>query len=55
MGGGRALCRITDLLELTLLVSRLALIERKADPIPCKENSAATVKRITPQSPWGLR
>ena len=55
MGGDRALCRLTDLLELALFMARLTSKRRTADPAPCKDNSVAFVKRITPRSPWVLR
>lgn len=44
MGQGRALFRVADLMELALLVARMAARGREC----CKENSAAAVKRITP-------
>ena len=55
VGGDRALCRLTDLLELALFMARLTSKRRTADPALCKDNSAAFVKRITPRSPWVLR
>ena len=55
MGNGRALCRLSDLLELTLFVARLTSMERAGGPTFRKDNYAATVKRKTPHSPWGLR
>ena len=55
MGSDRAPCRLTDLLELALFMARLTSKRRAADPAACKDNSAASVKRITPRSPWGLR
>lgn len=55
MGDGRALCTVTDLLELTCFVAALKARERAIEPESCKGNNADTVKRITPRSPWGLR
>jgi hypothetical protein len=55
MGGDRSLCRLADLLKLALFMARLTSKRRTVDPASCKENSAATVKRITPWSPWVLR
>ena len=41
VGGDRALCRLTDLLELALFTSaRLTSKRRTADPAFCKDNSA---------------
>lgn len=51
MGDGRAFCTVTGLLELTRFVAALKARELEE----CKENNAATVKQITPRSPWGLR
>ncbi len=55
MGAGRALCTVADLLELACFVATLMGAARNIEPIECKDNIAATVKRITPRSPWGLR
>jgi hypothetical protein len=44
MGQGRALFRVTDLMELGCLVARMAAAGRTE----CKENSAAFVKQMTP-------
>ena len=44
VGGDRALCRLTDLLELALFMARLTSKRRTADPALCKDNSAAFVK-----------
>lgn len=55
MGGGRALCTVTDLLDLTCFVAALKARERAMEPKSCKGNNAEPVKRITPRSPWGLR
>jgi hypothetical protein len=54
-GAGRALCSLTDLLELGELVARLMSQRSVIGPKECKDNYAGTVKKITPQSPWGLR
>lgn len=55
MGAGRALCTVTNLLELACFVATLKAETRKIGPEECKDNIAAHVKRITPRSPWGLR
>ena len=55
MGAGRALCTVTNLLELTCFVATLKGKARKIELEECKDNVAAHVKRITPLSPWGLR
>jgi hypothetical protein len=44
MGQGRALFRVADLMELALVVARMAARGREH----CKENSAVPVKQITP-------
>jgi hypothetical protein len=44
MGQSRALFRVADLMELALLVARMAARSREQ----CKENSAAHVKQIIP-------
>lgn len=55
MGAGRALCTVTNLLELACFVATLREATQSIAPTECKDNIAATVKRITPHSPWGLR
>jgi hypothetical protein len=52
---GDALCSFADLLELSELVARLMLEHGVVQGSRRKGNYAATVKRKTPQSPWGLR
>ncbi|WP_158259949.1 DUF5372 family protein, partial [Phyllobacterium phragmitis] len=54
-GGGRALCSLADLLDLGELVEHLMSQKKVTGKIECKENHAASVRKITPQSPWGLR
>jgi hypothetical protein len=44
MGQGRALFRLVDLTELARLVARIAIAGRTK----CKDNSAASVKQMTP-------
>ena len=55
IGAGRALCTVTNLLELTCFVATLKAQARAMEPESCKDNIAAHVKRITPHSPWSLR
>jgi hypothetical protein len=55
MGAGRALCTVTNLLELAGFVETLSGTARMIEPAECKDNIAAPVKRITPLSPWSLR
>ncbi|MFC3320600.1 DUF5372 family protein [Mesorhizobium cantuariense] len=54
-GNGRALCSLTDLLELSGLVERLISQGRCATPQDCKGNFADVARKITPQNPWELR
>jgi uncharacterized protein DUF5372 len=54
-GVGRALCSLTDLLELSELVAHLMSQKSVTRAKRCKDNYAANVKEKTPQSPWGLR
>jgi hypothetical protein len=54
-GYGRALCGLTDLLELSDLVAHLMAQKGGAKAQVCKDKCAAPVRRKTPQSPWGLR
>ena len=54
-GAGRALCSLTDLLELEEFVARLMSQSRVAGVKKRKAKYAATVRTITPQSPWALR
>ena len=54
-GVGRALCSLTDLLELSELVARLMSQKRVAGAKKRKDNYAEPVREKTPQSPWGLR
>lgn len=54
-GVGRALCSLTDLLELSEHLAQLMSEKRVTGAKKCKVNHAAGVKIKTPQSPWGLR
>ncbi|NJO35430.1 MAG: hypothetical protein HC869_22440, partial [Rhodospirillales bacterium] len=54
-GSGRALCCLTDLLELSELVAHLMSEKRVVGAKMRKGKYAANVRRKTPQSPWGLR
>ncbi|NML92036.1 hypothetical protein HHL26_23850 [Sphingobium sp. TB-6] len=51
----RALCSFSDLLELSDLVALLMSRKRVTGAKARKDNYAASVKGITPHSPWGLR
>ena len=55
VGAGRALCNLTDLLELAELVGRLMSQRRVSEPKGRKVNYTALVKGKTPQKPWSLR
>jgi hypothetical protein len=50
MGQGRALLRVADLLELADLVSRLCQERLCEASAGCKDNSAAYVKQLMPQT-----
>lgn len=54
-GVGRALCGLTDLLELSELVAHLMSQKSVTGAKVRKGNYAARVREKTPQSPWGLR
>ena len=51
----RALCSLTDLLELNELVALLMARKRVSGAKARKDNYAATVKKKTPRDPWKLR
>lgn len=51
----RALCRLSDLLDLSELVAQLMSRRSDDEPEKCKVKYTANVREIMPHTPWSLR